>query len=197
MIYRPCIINVAFFLDIFHKVVNVFQERGLQCIVVGDFNEDARSKGPITSSLQSRGFEQKVDFSTTEGGTILDHIYVTDGIYVKVVKVPVYFSYHDAAKVYFRLPHKWLTIAELSFSFKYALQNIFSWLFFFSFSFTHFQRYFYHRKRYCMYFVRWWSFLRYVYRLCNAVCLHANLKKIDLFDLDILRKCRILSPVMC
>ncbi|XP_034322352.2 uncharacterized protein [Magallana gigas] len=106
VIYRPCIINVGFFLDTFHKVVNVFQERGLQCIVVGDFNEDARSKGPITSSLQSRGFEQKVDFSTTEGGTILDHIYVTDGIYVKVVKVPVYFSYHDAVKVYFRLPHK-------------------------------------------------------------------------------------------
>lgn len=97
---------LGFFLDTFHKVVNVFQERGLQCIVAGDFNEDARSKGPITSSLQSRGFEQKVHFSTTEGGTILDHIYVTDGIYVKVVKVPVYFSYHDAVKVYFRLPHK-------------------------------------------------------------------------------------------
>ncbi|XP_065926121.1 uncharacterized protein [Magallana gigas] len=106
LIYRPGNINVRFFLDTLQNVVNVFQERGYQCVVVGDFNEDARSTGPITSTLQSKGFEQRVDFSTTEGGTILDHIYVTEGMSVKVVKVPVYFSYHDAIKVYFQLSHR-------------------------------------------------------------------------------------------
>lgn len=103
VIYRPGNTTVGFFLDTLQKVVNVFKERGFQCVIVGDFNEDARSKGPITSTLQSIGFEQRVDFSTTEGGSILDHIYATVGMYVKVVKVPVYFSYHDAIKVYFQL----------------------------------------------------------------------------------------------
>lgn len=103
VIYRPGNTTVGFFLDTLRKVVNVFKERGLQCVIVGDFNEDARSKGPITSTLQSKGFEQRVDFSTTEGGSILDHIYATVGMSVKVVKVPVYFSYHDAIKVYFQL----------------------------------------------------------------------------------------------
>ncbi|XP_052690977.1 uncharacterized protein LOC128168860 [Crassostrea angulata] len=102
VIYRPCIINVSFFLDALQKVVIVYQERGFQCVVIGDFNEDARTNGPITSFLQSKGFKQRVDFSTTESGTILDHIYVTEGLSVKVVKVPVYFSYHDAIKVYFQ-----------------------------------------------------------------------------------------------
>ncbi|XP_052700234.1 uncharacterized protein LOC128177537 [Crassostrea angulata] len=100
VIYRPGNINVGFFLDALHNIIEYYQKHRFQCVVVGDFNEDARSKGPITSYLQSKGFEQKVDFSTTEGGTILDHIYVTKGMSVKVVKVPVYFSYHDAIKVY-------------------------------------------------------------------------------------------------
>lgn len=100
VIYRPGIINTAGFLEIIQNVVNVFQEQGYQCVILGDFNEDARSKGPIACFLQSKGFEQRVNFSTTEGGTILDHIYITERMSVKVEKVPVYFSYHDAIKVY-------------------------------------------------------------------------------------------------
>lgn len=46
--YRPGNIDVGFFLDALQNVVIIFQERGFHCVVVGDFNEDARSKGPIT-----------------------------------------------------------------------------------------------------------------------------------------------------
>lgn len=54
VIYRPGIINTGGFLEIIQNVVNVFQEQGYQCIILGDFNKDARSKGPIACFLQSK-----------------------------------------------------------------------------------------------------------------------------------------------
>lgn len=59
-IYRPVAVSVCFFLEQLQNVVSFFQERKLKCIIIGDFNEDAKVNGPIQNCLQSPGFEQKV-----------------------------------------------------------------------------------------------------------------------------------------
>lgn len=50
---------------------------------------------------QFKGFlrirtKKHVNFTTTEAGTILDHVYVSGEIQVDVRQLPTYFSYHDA-----------------------------------------------------------------------------------------------------
>ena len=46
--------------------------------------------------MNQNGFKQLVDFFTTEGATILDHVYVSPVLNVEVQKVSTYYSYHDA-----------------------------------------------------------------------------------------------------
>lgn len=65
-------------------------------------NEDAKMQGPIQSFLESMGFMQIVQFYTTEGGTILDHVYVTDPLEACVHKMSLYFSYHEAIEIHVR-----------------------------------------------------------------------------------------------
>ncbi|XP_062622277.1 uncharacterized protein LOC134283815, partial [Saccostrea cucullata] len=78
IIYRPSQLSVRVFLDGLQKVLDYFKEQFSKCIILGDFNEDAKCKGPIQELIESKGFQQKVNFSTTEGGTILDHVYVPE-----------------------------------------------------------------------------------------------------------------------
>ena len=48
--------------------------------------------------MKERGFKQLITFVTTEGGTLLDHLYVK-GIDIEVSLVPVYYSYHEAVRI--------------------------------------------------------------------------------------------------
>ena len=69
------------------------------CIVcIGDFNENAHSDGPIQSFMNEQNFNQIVDFNTTEGATILDHVYIRSRALLRanVEKLSTYYSYHDA-----------------------------------------------------------------------------------------------------
>ena len=70
------------------------QSRFLVCI--GDFNEDAHSKGPIQYFMKEQEFNQIVDFNTTEGATILDHVYIAAPLQANVERLSTYYSYHDA-----------------------------------------------------------------------------------------------------
>ncbi|XP_062602888.1 uncharacterized protein LOC134264626 [Saccostrea cucullata] len=102
LIYRPSTLSVRFFLESFQKVVDFFKVQHSKCLVLGDFNEDAQVKGPIQRMLETNGFKQKVNFATTEGDTILDHVYVTEQMEASVEIMPVYYSYHDAVIVHLR-----------------------------------------------------------------------------------------------
>ncbi|XP_052691604.1 uncharacterized protein LOC128169518 [Crassostrea angulata] len=101
-LYRPSLLPVNNFLDRLQKVVDFYKRRYLNLIIIGDMNEDARMQGPIQSFLESVGFMQMVHFYTTEGGTILDHVYVTDPLKTCVHKVSFYFSYHEAIEIHVR-----------------------------------------------------------------------------------------------
>lgn len=46
--------------------------------------------------MNNQGYRQVVDFKTTEGATILDHVYLSNSLLAKVERLSTYYSYHDA-----------------------------------------------------------------------------------------------------
>ncbi|XP_062581675.1 uncharacterized protein LOC134243443 [Saccostrea cucullata] len=102
IVYRPSSLNVSLFLDSLQRVVDFYKVLFSQCLILGDFNEDAQSKGPIQRMLENSGFKQKVNFATTDGNSMLDHVYITDEMEARVEAMSVYYSYHEAVKVYLR-----------------------------------------------------------------------------------------------
>ncbi|XP_062593070.1 uncharacterized protein LOC134254555, partial [Saccostrea cucullata] len=99
VVYRPSVLSIRCFLDGLKKIVDFFKVRYSHCIVLGDFNEDAQFDGPIQRMFEISGFLQKVHFATTEGNTILDHVYITEQMETSVEVMPVYYSYHKAVIV--------------------------------------------------------------------------------------------------
>ncbi|XP_056004163.1 uncharacterized protein LOC130049939 [Ostrea edulis] len=96
-VYRPCMVNMATFLNSLQKVLNFLKTSDQNSIILGDFNEDAKANGPLQRFLKDQNFRQLVSFSTTEGGTTLDHVYVSSSIQIDSVhRLPTYYSYHDA-----------------------------------------------------------------------------------------------------
>ncbi|XP_062597054.1 uncharacterized protein LOC134258504 [Saccostrea cucullata] len=92
-VYRPNSLDVTHFLMQFEKVVAHFMSQCKFLVCLGDFNEDARCTGVIQTFMLNRGFKQMVDFNTTEGGTILDHVYLSRSLQATVKKIPTYYSY--------------------------------------------------------------------------------------------------------
>lgn len=95
-VYRPPTIKMATFIHNVTKVFDFLKINHQDSIIVGDFNEDAKSNGPIQRFMREQNFKQMVSFTTTEGGTILDHVYVSNSIQIEVHRILTYYSYHDA-----------------------------------------------------------------------------------------------------
>lgn len=95
-VYRPNSLNVAQFLMQLEKLITYYRSQSKSLVCLGDFNEDATSAGPIQNFMIAQGFKQIVDFKTTEGATILDHVYLSNSLIGKVEKLSTYYSYHDA-----------------------------------------------------------------------------------------------------
>lgn len=95
-VYRPRSANITKFLQNLHYVLNFLSTKSANSIIMGDFNEDAKQNGPIQTFFKNKNYRQLVNLSTTEGGTILDHVYVSSAIQVDVSQLPTYYSYHDA-----------------------------------------------------------------------------------------------------
>ncbi|XP_062614203.1 uncharacterized protein LOC134275940 [Saccostrea cucullata] len=98
-VYRPNSLNVSQFLLQFEKVMSYYKSQSKFCVCLGDFNEDARSAGSIQTFMTNQGFKQIVNFNTTEGATILDHVYLSTSLQAEVKKISTYYSYHDALMV--------------------------------------------------------------------------------------------------
>ncbi|XP_062614313.1 uncharacterized protein LOC134276047 [Saccostrea cucullata] len=98
-VYRPNSLDVSQFLLQFEKVMSYYKSQSKFCVCLGDFNEDARSAGSIQTFMTNQGFKQLVNFNTTEGATILDHVYLSTSLQAEVKKISTYYSYHDALMV--------------------------------------------------------------------------------------------------
>lgn len=95
-LYRPNSLNLAQFFVQLEKIITHYRSQSKFLVCLGDFNEDATSPGPIQVFMIDHGFKQIVDFKTTKGATILDHIYLSESLMGKVEKISTYYSYHDA-----------------------------------------------------------------------------------------------------
>lgn len=61
-----------------------------------------KQKGPYRVFFESKGLVQLVDFYTTESGTTLDHVYVSDPLKICVQRIPFYFSYHEGIEIHLK-----------------------------------------------------------------------------------------------
>ncbi|XP_062573991.1 uncharacterized protein LOC134235839 [Saccostrea cucullata] len=102
IVYRPCMASITTFLQSLQRVLDFTRSVYQDCILMGDLNEDAKSNGPIQRFMKHQHFRQLVTFSTTEGRTILDHVYISNSIDIDVKRLPTYYSYHDAVFLKFQ-----------------------------------------------------------------------------------------------
>lgn len=102
-VYRPPTLNISKFLKSLKSLVGKITLQSKHCIFVGDFNEDALSNGPIQSFMTSNGFNQIVHVFTTEGGTALDHVYISNSIQACTERQSTFYSYHEAVAIYFNV----------------------------------------------------------------------------------------------
>ena len=98
VLYRPPSYPMHLFLEKLKLLMtsSVVQNEA-NVYLVGDFNENvANCMGQIEREMIKHGFSQRVLQPSTEGGTIIDHVYVrkNQGIYCR--SLPTYFSDHSA-----------------------------------------------------------------------------------------------------
>jgi hypothetical protein len=104
-IYRPPHVKKETLLACLAKTLEKL--RGVPICIVGDFNEDLLGGDGhhICSFLAERGFTQIVQQSTTDAGTLIDHVYV-DNIPVNSCTVhDCHYSYHDCVICEVVCPH--------------------------------------------------------------------------------------------
>jgi endonuclease/exonuclease/phosphatase (EEP) superfamily protein YafD len=73
----------------------------LPIILTGDFNCDIRTNenNSVSNFLLSKGFRQFIHKSTTDYGSVLDHVYVSKSDVLAVDIIDTYFSDHDTVIV--------------------------------------------------------------------------------------------------
>ncbi|XP_063435688.1 uncharacterized protein LOC134716608 [Mytilus trossulus] len=99
-IYRTQKYQIELFLRNVHALLSELVQLSSSIIVLGDFNQDIIKGGrSIQDFMASFGFEQLVQEATTEGGTLIDHVYIKSCEKVQVSVIPTYYSYHDAISV--------------------------------------------------------------------------------------------------
>ena len=79
---------------------------GKRSIICGDFNVDLLTdndnRDKISEVMAKYGFVQTVKEPTTDGGTLLDHIYVSKLEVNSVQVMDTYYSYHDKVNISFK-----------------------------------------------------------------------------------------------
>ncbi|XP_062614683.1 uncharacterized protein LOC134276442 [Saccostrea cucullata] len=100
-VYRPGFLTKDLFLSSFVQLTDRIIRNYENSFILGDFNEDASEQGRIQDFMRERGFQQLVTFPTTEGRTIIDHVYVYgfQKYQINIAPLPTYYSYHEALTV--------------------------------------------------------------------------------------------------
>lgn len=99
-VYRPPTLKISVFLQALQSLIDEITLQCNTCIFIGDFNEDAKSNGPIQTFMTNHGFSQIVQYFTTEGGTALDHVYISNTVNAYTKKLFTFYSYHDAVCIF-------------------------------------------------------------------------------------------------
>ena len=100
-LYRPPGSSINMFLQEMEEILKHINPKNYACMIVGDFNEDiCQEQSKIANYFISKGFQQKTDMPTRDGGSLLDHTYVSSEVNVISVTVQdTYYSDHDFVSV--------------------------------------------------------------------------------------------------
>ena len=94
-VYRPPSTSICEFTNELSTVLSLFEE--MNVCVMGDFNEDILVSDARTccTMFKSKGYKQFVKKPTRDSGTLIDHIYATNGLHITVDVCDCYYSDHD------------------------------------------------------------------------------------------------------
>ncbi|XP_071948934.1 uncharacterized protein [Antedon mediterranea] len=102
VIYRPPGYNVKQFCKSLEMLLLEFHKLSTSCIVMGDFNEDLlKNTSQVYTLMINYNYKQVIECSTTEGGTLLDLVFVRDLDCLNTTVLPIYYSYHEAIRIQF------------------------------------------------------------------------------------------------
>ena len=101
-IYRPPTYPMRVFIDKLSDLLQQVQSLSVPSVIVGDFNTDiltTSSENLLVQKFDEYGFNQLIDFPTTEHGTCLDLVFASGFVNVRASILQTYYSYHDAVRV--------------------------------------------------------------------------------------------------
>ena len=104
MYIPPSVSKIAAVYHICHLINSVLHKND-RVVVVGDFNEDIlfdKEGKVIYESFVKMGFQQHVTCSTTDYGSLLDHVYCRKIDDIGINVVDTYYSDHDRVFCYFK-----------------------------------------------------------------------------------------------
>ena len=102
VIYRPPGYDIKQFCKSLSQLVQELHKVSTKCIIMGDFNEDLLKRSSHVYDLMTEyNYKQLIQSCTTEGGTILDLVFVRGLDSVLAEIIPIYYSYHEAIKLNF------------------------------------------------------------------------------------------------
>ena len=92
--YRPPLTSICQFTNEMSKVLLLFD--GMNVCVMRDFNEDVFMSQSRTCCMmfKSKGYKQLVNKPTRDSGTLIDHIYATNGLHLATDVCDCYYSDH-------------------------------------------------------------------------------------------------------
>ncbi|CAG2211667.1 unnamed protein product [Mytilus edulis] len=107
LIYRTETYPSSVFLDELYEVlISLPQENeNTSTIVLGDFNQDVLKKNSsIEQFMAKQGFSQVVSHPTTDGDTLIDHVYLYGNLQISAEIIQTYYSYHNMVSLNIKLP---------------------------------------------------------------------------------------------
>ncbi|XP_071145215.1 uncharacterized protein [Mytilus edulis] len=107
LIYRTETYTSPVFLEELHELLfSLPQENeNTSTIVLGDFNQDILKKNSsIEQFMSKQGFAQIVTNPTTDGNTLIDHVYLHGNLQISVEVIQTYYSYHNMVSLNIKLP---------------------------------------------------------------------------------------------
>ncbi|CAG2208314.1 unnamed protein product [Mytilus edulis] len=100
VIYRPVSYTTSIFLEQLQHVIDALPPEDGSTIVMGDFNEDIlKSKSQIQLFMEQNEFKQILNKATTDGDTLIDHVYVRGKLPISYDMLQTYYSYHNMVQL--------------------------------------------------------------------------------------------------
>lgn len=101
IVYRPPSYSLPEFCNKLVELIDHVDSFHGGKMILEDFNENLFVSRKVANVMQEHSFIQIVKGFTTEGGTLIDHIYIKDINHdsVNVHITPVYFSYHQCVQI--------------------------------------------------------------------------------------------------